>query len=205
MGMSCFLPHFFRPTNFHNITSSTGTKLTETVHHIDVERLMELVKKRDKKAIEQLYDMFSPTLYGIILKIVGVEERAQDVLQDVFVKIWKNAEKYKKEKGRPFTWMLNIARNASIDSIRRNSNKDALTDDISTVSAQKAGSSEIEIDGIGINKFVDQLDVEYREVIYLAYYQGYTQVEIADELGIPIGTVKSRVRIGIRELRKMVN
>ncbi len=165
---------------------------------------MELVKQHDKKAIERLYDMFGPSLYGIILKIVKKEEKAQDILQDAFVKIWKNASKYNKEKGRPFTWMLNIARNTAIDALRK-SNRSVDSEDIDGIPAQKAGSTTQNIETIGISKFVDQLDEEYRQIIVLAYFEGFTHVEIAEHLDIPLGTVKSRARIGIRELRKIVN
>jgi RNA polymerase sigma-70 factor, ECF subfamily len=177
--------------------------LNQTKTNISEEELIALLQENCKEGISLLYGNYSPTLYGIITKIVRSEEIAQDVLQDVFVKIWKNFSSYDASKGRLFTWMVNIARNTSIDYIRSKDYKNrSLSDgDMNQVN----GSSQINIDEIGLDKTLNLLAPKLKEVIDIIYLQGYTQAEAAEHLNIPLGTIKSRVRNGLIELRKHIN
>jgi RNA polymerase sigma-70 factor (ECF subfamily) len=136
---------------------------------------------------------------------VNEEELANDVLQEVFVKIWKQIDTYDTGKGRLFTWMLNIARNASIDTVRskgfQNSRQNReLTED----NYAAAGISETKSDQIGLRKIVHNLKEEYRVLVELSYFQGYTQDEIAKMMGIPLGTVKTRLRTALIQLREII-
>jgi len=168
------------------------------------ERIIQLLQQKDKRVVAILYDQYSPALYGVILRIVRSEEIAADVLQDSFVKIWKSAERYDRKKAKLFTWLLNIARNTAIDATRsayfkyteRNGNGQ-------TDNGHYGGTTEIKIDHIGVKKIVENLDNKYKEVIDLIYFNGYTQAEVAETLDIPLGTVKTRVKIAMRELRKI--
>lgn len=162
------------------------------------------MREKDKKAIALLYDLYAPALFGVVLKIVRSEQTAEDVLQDVFVKIWKNSAHYNPGKGRLFTWLLNIARNTAIDKVRsapfRQSEKNQTLD--SSVHNYKSQSLNLNTEQIGLRELVEGLDGKYQEIIDLIYFQGFTQKEVMETLNIPLGTVKSRIRIALRELRK---
>jgi len=161
-------------------------------------QIIELLQQQDKKAIDALYDQYSSALYGIVLNIVRSEMVAQDVLQEAFVKIWSKGVSYDPLKGTLFTWMLNITRNTAIDKQRmeetRSKNSEKNTPE---------GFMDLQIDHIGLNTEVGKLEEKYRKVIDLIYFEGYTQEEVTEALNIPLGTVKSRVRIALRELRKV--
>jgi len=157
-------------------------------------------------SIVLLYDNYSPALYGIILRIVPSESLAQEVLQDVFMKVWNNADKYDADKGKLFTWLAQIARNASKDALRSRLHKqDIKTDTLAdNVDNDSSLSHSPHIADSGLRKIIDSLDKKYKEIIDLLYFQGYSHSEAAKELNIPIGTLKSRVRKAILELRKLL-
>jgi RNA polymerase sigma-70 factor, ECF subfamily len=172
---------------------------------IDEENLVMLLQSKNQRGFSILYDNYSSALYGVILKIVRTEEIAADVLQDSFVKIWKNIEGYNRTKGTLFTWMLNVARNTAIDKIRsqdfQNSQRNQDLDSTVEIIDNQA-NSQFDVDAIGLKKVVENLRPEHRQMIDLLYFQGYTQAEVADEFGIPLGTVKTRVKAAIVHLRQ---
>ena len=177
----------------------TSSKIT-----VNEAELIELLKAKDKSGFSMLYDNYAPALYGIVLKIVRIEETAQDVLQDCFVKIWKNIESYNSDKGTLFTWILNIARNTAIDKTRSKEYKNTRkSSSIENRVLEKNNNVKTEIDHIGLNSIVEKLKMEYREIIEVIYFKGYTHSEAAEELQLPLGTVKTRVKIALRELRKL--
>ncbi len=167
--------------------------------------LIASLREGNQNALGELYDQYGSALFGVVLRIVQSQEQAEDVLQEVFVKIWKNIASYDEAKGKFFTWALNIARNSAIDTLRssdfRNRQKTDSFDFI--VYGAKHPSSEASVDTIGIREIVNRLDEKHRRVIDLAYFQGFTQTEIEQEMNIPIGTVKTRLRLALRELRKI--
>ncbi len=165
--------------------------------------LIEAIGRGDQAALGKLYDAYGAALNGVVLRVVGVEEMAQEVLQDVFVKIWRNATSYDPAKGRPFTWMLNIARNTAIDAVRRPSVKNASLIRSLDSTVYGAGHDELRegMDVAGVSDIVAGLKPEHKELIDLAYYKGYSQQEIADNTGLALGTVKSRTRAALLELR----
>jgi RNA polymerase sigma-70 factor (ECF subfamily) len=132
-------------------------------------------------------------------------DTANDVLQEVFINIWRKIESYDPVKGRLFTWMLNIARNASIDTLRskgyQNTQKNQSLQENSDW-AQAGGLMALNVDNIGLKKSVDRLKREYRVLIDLAYFKGYTHEEIAQIESIPLGTVKTRIRSALIQLRE---
>jgi RNA polymerase sigma factor (sigma-70 family) len=163
---------------------------------------------REKIAIEALYDMYSSSLYGVISRIVIDTATAEDVLQETFIKIWHSFASYSTEKGRLFTWMVNIARNLSIDKIRskdfKNQNKNQeLENNVTFIDEQRNTVYKPEL--LGIKELVQTLKPEQKLILELVYFKGYTHVEAADELGIPLGTIKTRLRMAIQELRKHFN
>ena len=172
---------------------------------IDEGDLVLLLQSKDQRGFSILYDNYSSALYGVILKIVRTEEIASDVMQDAFVKIWKNIEAYNRTKGTLFTWMLNVARNTAIDKIRsqdfQNSQRNQDLDSTVEIIDNQV-SSQFDVDAIGLRKVVENLRPEHRQMIDLLYFQGYTQAEVADEFDIPLGTVKTRVKAAIVQLRQ---
>ena len=151
--------------------------------------------------------MYSQSMHGVIYNIVRDNEIAEEVMQDVFIKAWEKADSYNSSKGRFFTWLLNISRNAAIDKTRskafkkssKNLNSDYFVDIIH--SSDNLGSKT---DAIGIKKFVDKLAEKCVKIIELLYFKGYTQKEASEELDMPIGTIKTRNRNCIQELRDSV-
>jgi RNA polymerase sigma-70 factor (ECF subfamily) len=169
------------------------------------EQLVTLLGQQDRDAFNYLYDNYSAVLYGVICKIVTDEHIAQDVLQEVFVKIWNNIAQYNPAKGRIYTWMINIARNASIDKLRSRGEimkgKIQTSDEVVN-NIGKGMRTEQSTDTIGLRKMVGGLKPEYQAIVELAYFKGFTLDEIGKTLEIPLGTVKTRMRHAIKLLRE---
>jgi RNA polymerase sigma-70 factor (ECF subfamily) len=172
-----------------------------------LEALITQFQKKDEKAFETLYNMYSESMHGVIFNIVRNNDIAEEVMHDVFIKTWDNANSYSSEKGRFFTWLLNIARNAAIDKLRSKSFKDSrknLNSKYFVDILETNDSLDDKTDAIGIAKFVSKLAEKCIEVIDLLYFKGYTQKEASETLGMPIGTIKTRNRNCINQLREMV-
>lgn len=166
------------------------------------------LQRREKIAIEALYDMYSASLFGVISRIIADTATAEDVLQETFVKIWHSFAAYSSEKGRLFTWMVNIARNLSIDKLRsrdfKNQTKNQeIENNVTFIDEQRNTVYKPEL--LGIKEMVQTLKPEQQAILDLVYFKGYTHVEAAEELGIPLGTIKTRLRTAIIELRKYFN
>lgn len=168
------------------------------------DELLVLIYTKDKKAFTHLYDMYSKSLFAVINTIIKNREEAEDVLQEVFVKIWKNIDSYHESKGRFYTWILNIARNSSIDKLRsknfNNSQKNLSSDNFVNLLDDNNKLSHL-IDTIGIQEFVKKLKPKCIQIIDLLFFKGYTQQEASEELAIPLGTVKTQNRNCINDLR----
>jgi RNA polymerase sigma-70 factor (ECF subfamily) len=174
---------------------------------MDQELLILQFQKKDVKAYEKLYSLYCNSISGVVNNIVKDDEVAQEITQDVFIKAWNNAETYSAQKGRFFTWLLNIARNASIDYTRskkfkqskQNLNADFFVDILETSSSLDSTTNTI-----GLTNFVTKLGDTCKAVIELLYFKGFTQKEASEELNMPIGTIKTRNRTCIGELRTML-
>jgi len=166
------------------------------------------LKEKDPAAFKYFYMHYRGALFTIIRQIIREPESANDVLQEVFITVWKNIDKYDPGKGRLFTWLLNITRNAAINMTRSKRYKNSLkTEDLgnSVYSLDKGEEQQLNINRIGLKKLVEQLKKEQREVLNLAYFEGLTQEEISKVLNIPLGTVKTRMRAALIEMRKLFN
>lgn len=171
------------------------------------EDLVALLQRRDQTAFAYLYDNYSAALNGVIARMVDDNQLAEDILQETFVKIWNNFGQYDAAKGRLFTWMINITRNLTIDTLRSKGYKkqQKISQDENFVSStQDKNYSTSKFDTIGIRKQVQNLKPDQKIIIDLAYFGGYTQEEISKEMSIPLGTVKTRMRTAIIELRKLL-
>jgi RNA polymerase sigma-70 factor (ECF subfamily) len=151
--------------------------------------------------------MYSDSISGVIYTIVKNEDVTREITQDVFIKAWNKADTYASEKGRFFTWILNIARNAAIDYTRSKKYKQSkqnLNVDFFVDIIESSNSLDNETNTIGLKEFVTKLGNTCKSVIELLYFKGYTQKEASEELEIPIGTIKTRNRNCISELRVML-
>ncbi|MDO8970709.1 MAG: RNA polymerase sigma factor [Saprospiraceae bacterium] len=165
------------------------------------QQLINRLQAQDRAAIGTLYEAYGGALFGVVLRIVQQRELAEQVLQDTFVKAWKNGASYDTTKGRLFTWLLNIARNTAIDATRTaHYQKSRKTDSLDSL-VHSPGGQSLNPDQIGVRELVNRLDEKYKTLIDMVYFRGYTQEEVAEETGIPLGTVKTRLRYAINELR----
>ena len=174
----------------------TGTIYSE-------EELVLLLKQRSDEAFTYLYKNYSGVLYGVISKVVIDDQTANDVLQEAFVKIWNNIGRYDKGKGRIYTWMINIARNAAIDKLRTKGEimKGKIQNGEDAVSNVEGMLSEQATDTIGLRQLVANLKPEYEVIVSMAYFKGYTLDEISKTINVPLGTVKTRMRSAMQLLR----
>ncbi|MEO6348551.1 MAG: sigma-70 family RNA polymerase sigma factor [Aquaticitalea sp.] len=174
---------------------------------MQLELLITKFQQKDQKAFEELYQMYGDSMHGVIYNIVRDNDIAEEIMQDVFIKAWNNSASYSPEKGRFFTWLLNIARNAAIDKTRskafKNSKKNLNAENFVDI-LQTSESLDDQTNAIGIKKFVEKLAKKCIEVIELLYFKGYTQLEASEALDMPIGTIKTRNRNCIKELRTMI-
>ncbi|MEZ4826892.1 MAG: sigma-70 family RNA polymerase sigma factor [Bacteroidia bacterium] len=168
-------------------------------------QLIEALVNRNKPALSLLYDQYAPATYGIIVRILHDPQAAQDALQDSFMKVWNNIGSFDPDKGRLFTWISQIARNTAIDFSRSKIYKKREIGRL-TEKDYTASNPEMEvntyIDAIGINEWVSRLKPEHKELLDLLYFRGFSHTEAAEHLGLPLGTVKTRARAAISELRK---
>lgn len=166
--------------------------------------LLEAVGRGDRNALATLYDQYSAALFGVVSRILPQDTRAEEVLQDAFMKIWRAAAGYDPSKGRAFTWMMNIARNTAIDMVRSAEFRSSLKIHGLEDHVYRVGNDELreQVERIGMDRILDAMIPEQREMIDMAYYQGWSQQEIADRTGLPLGTVKSRTRAALGHLRE---
>lgn len=170
------------------------------------DELIVLIKQRNQNAFAYLYDNYYKALFGVINNIVNDQKTAEDVLQNTFLKIWDNFSSYDSSKGRLYTWMLNVARNMAIDCTRSKYEKIKLKiqePSDSVYHKNRIYDEDKSHESIGLKTLVYNLEKNQQVIIDLAYYQGYTQNEIADKLNIPLGTVKTKVRQAILKLREL--
>ena len=193
---------FFSLINSYNLENKTLQRMSEVLTKETNEELISNIKNGNEEAFSQLYDKYSDALYGLILKIIKQEDLAQDILQECFVKIWEKIQTYDGTKGTLFTWMLNICRNKSIDSLRK-TNRTRNGHETMHKDMPKNASLEINPETIGLRDVLNNLSDEKRVIIEYLYFKGYTQKETSDELNIPLGTVKTRSRTAILELKDL--
>lgn len=166
--------------------------------------LVLALKSREVIALNVIYGMYSVAIRGVIFRIVQQQGVAEDLLQETFIKIWFAIDKYDSTKGRLFTWMLNIARNGAIDFLRskkyRNSKKDVHIDACHPY-IDWTRNIVYNPDVVLVKELVYQLKPDFHILLEMVYFKGFTHVEIADQLNLPLGTVKTRLRMAIMELR----
>src|SRR5215207_3411363 len=168
------------------------------------------VAEGDNQALASLYDATSRTVYGLLLRILSDPSSAEEVLLDVYAQVWRQAAGYAPERGRPLAWLTTIARSRAIDRLRRSRNEQQRTVPLDEA-ARAAGGESVE-EGVRagevravVRAALDALAPEQRDVIELAYYGGMSHSEIAAARGLPLGTVKTRTRLGMMRLREVLS
>lgn len=174
---------------------------------MELDVLIQKFKEKDVYAFEALYEKYYTNISGVVYNIVRDHEIAEEVAQDVFMKAWKNSASYSAKKGRFFTWLLNIARNAAIDKTRSkafNNKSKNLDAQIFVDILEDQVNLDSQTDTIGIRNFVNKLADTCKKLIELLYFKGYTQKEASENLEIPLGTVKTRNRNCLNNLRSLL-
>jgi RNA polymerase sigma-70 factor, ECF subfamily len=170
--------------------------------------LLRQIAGGDEEALASLYDNYKSILFSLILRILHSQSEAEDILQDVFIQVWQKAANFDEERGRPFTWLVTLARSRAIDRLRQLGSRERTATEASraapeewTDAVEDAIKSE---EGAVVRGALAQLPEEQRRALLMAYYEGLTQTEIADKLDTPLGTVKTRMRSGMIKLRELL-
>ncbi|MEO1053737.1 MAG: RNA polymerase sigma factor [Bacteroidota bacterium] len=169
------------------------------------QQLCAALKYRDTEALKYLIDNYQVVLSNIVIKIVQSEDLTEEVLQDTFLKVWNRIDDYDRSKGRLFTWMLNIARNKAIDVSRSQAFRYEAKGESIGYTVENTVTTQIPHDAIGIADVMASLADELKEVLDWHYFKGFTHQEISDSINLPLGTVKTRLRKAISELRKQLH
>jgi RNA polymerase sigma-70 factor (ECF subfamily) len=174
----------------------------------DVE-LLHAIARGDEQALASLYDRYRVILFSLVLRILHSRDDAEDVLQELFLQVWKRASDFDESRGRPFTWLVTLARSRAIDRLRSLSARDrAVTESV------RAAAPDEWVDAVDdairseqsavVRRALAELPEEQRRALLLAYFEGLTQTEIAARLGAPLGTIKTRMRSGMLKLRELL-
>jgi len=179
----------------------------ERAQEHDVE-LLKAIAAKDEAALAQLYDRYRVILFGLLMRILNNREEAEDVLQEVFLQVWRKAADFDETRGRPFTWLVTLGRSRGIDRLRMLAARDRATeasarDTFEETSDAATDAFRSEQRGL-VSNALAQLPDEQQRPLMLAYFDGLTQSEIATRLGTPLGTVKTRMRTGLMKLRELL-
>lgn len=169
--------------------------------------ILDRIARGDQRAVGELYDRHSHLLFGLLVRILHERAEAEEVLQEVFVQAWTRADTYEASRGTPAGWLCGIARNRAIDRLRARARGVRTLEHVSVPASPEtpealASTSQRQRD---VHLALNALPREQRELIERAYFTGSTQSEMATELGLPLGTVKTRVRAGLQTLRKLLD
>jgi RNA polymerase sigma-70 factor (ECF subfamily) len=179
----------------------------ESVEGSEVE-LLHAVARGDEAALARLYDAYRVILFGLLVRILNSREEAEDILQDVFIQVWRRAKDFDEKRGRPFTWLVTLARSRAIDRLRQLGARQRLltgaaqeqTETVSDALSDTITVAQRET----VRRALAELPEEQRNTLVLAYFDGLTQSEIATKLNAPLGTIKTRMRSGMIKLRALL-
>lgn len=187
--------------------SETPQPVSRSFAHLSDEAVVALVARSDEAALAELYDRFGRVAYGVALRILRDEKLAEDAVQEGFLAAWRSADRFMPERGKASTWVLTLVHRRSVDLVRREDRRraEALTDDLEPA---PSGSAEddawLRFERERVQAALRQLPDQQREALELAYYGGFSQSELAERLGQPVGTIKSRMFTGLARLRELL-
>lgn len=168
--------------------------------------LLRAVARGDESALAGIYDRYRLILFGLIVRILHSREEAEDVLQEVFLQVWRRAADFDEARGRAFTWLVTVARSRALDRLRALGSRARLAEaapvsqQVGDAAEEAFQSEQAEV----VRRALAQIPSDQRQALLLAYFEGLTQMEIAARLGAPLGTVKTRMRGGMIRLRKIL-
>jgi RNA polymerase sigma-70 factor (ECF subfamily) len=177
------------------------------LEHVTDEELLALVARSDDRALAELYDRFGGVAYGLALRILRDETLAQDAVQEAFLAVWRSAAGFLPERARPSTWILTLVHRRAVDLVRREQRRrtEPLEPELHPASESSSDDeAALRLDRRLVQEALGRLPADQREAIELAYYGGLTQSEVAERLGQPLGTIKSRTFAGLTRLRELL-
>ena len=172
--------------------------------------LIERMMAGDEAALSTLYDRYSAMLFGMLMRILRDQQAAEEVLQDMFLQLWRNAAQFDAKRGSLPAWLMVIGRNRAISRLRGRRDREVLEEEEGDYANTFASGQNIEDEAVraelarNISAALEQLPAEQKQAVELAYFEGMTQSEIANQTGIPLGTVKTRVRTAMQTLRQIL-
>ena len=175
--------------------------------HLSDEAVVALVARSDEEALAELYDRFGRVAYGLALRIVRDEKLAEDAVQEGFLTVWRNADRFMPERGKASTWLLTLVHRRAVDLVRREDRRrtDPLPETTELTSGDSAADDAwLRFERERVQAALRQLPDQQREALELAYYGGFSQSELAERLGQPVGTIKSRMFTGLARLRELL-
>ncbi|MBD0369334.1 MAG: sigma-70 family RNA polymerase sigma factor [Pyrinomonadaceae bacterium] len=171
--------------------------------------LLRAVAGGDEAALSALYDRYRLILFGLLLRILHSRAEAEDCLQEVFIQVWRQASSFDEARGRPFTWLVTMARSRAIDRLRALSSRDRTVQESAREAVEEVSDAVTDAirseQGATVRAALDALPQEQRRVLELAYFEGLTQSEIAERLNQPLGTIKTRTRSALMKLRELLS
>ena len=172
--------------------------------HLSDEAVLALIARSDEQALSELYRRFSRIAYGLAFRILRDDALAQDAVQEAFLGVWRAAGRFTAERAKPSTWLLTLVHRRAVDLVRREERRrtEQLQPDSEPIGSEGPDDLELLSERQSIREALRKLPPEQREAIELAYYGGYTQSELAERLGQPLGTIKSRMFTGLARLRE---
>ena len=177
--------------------------------HLSDEALVALVARGDEDALAELYDRVSRIAYGLALRVLRDERHAEDAVQEAFLQVWRSAATFRAERAKASTWILTLVHRRAVDLVRREERRqvDPLTDDSAAGEApeQTEEAAWLRFERERVQSALKQLPDVQREALELAYYGGFSQSELAERLGVPLGTIKSRMFAGLARLRELLD
>jgi RNA polymerase sigma-70 factor (ECF subfamily) len=184
--------------------AETGAR--RTLAHLSDEALLALTSRADENALGELYDRYGRVAYGLALRIVRDRALAEDAVQEAFLAVWRSAGAFLAEQGKPSTWILTLVHRRAVDLVRREERRRAdPLDDVEPATGEATDEEAwLRAQRQVVQEALRKLPPEQREAIELAYYGGFTQSELAEKLGQPLGTIKSRMFAGLKRLRELL-
>ena len=187
--------------------SETPRRVPRSFAHLSDEAVVALVARSDQAALAELYDRFGRVAYGVALRILRDERLAEDAVQEGFLAAWRDADRFMPERARASTWLLTFVHRRAVDLVRRENRRrvDALPVEMEIPSPGSAADDAwLRYERERVQTALKQLPDQQREALELAYYGGFSQSELAERLGEPVGTIKSRMFTGLARLRELL-